>query len=526
MTLAFADDQNEYANLIESLGRVLLPDGRTIAQALTLEGVPFYEVFSSELAWRHLTTAVASTTLLKNAKIRIKPPLLRARDFLRSLTTSLRSDSGCGRWPEGPTVLCMGLTPRMYRDVLEPVAHYVADHSDCRIVVLGDGTAQRAKPGMEATQISEQSLWQHWGYDARQLAGRLHHAYDQLKREFASANALSGLISGLDLEKSAAVRKMFGMFFKGYLPQIIPQAAIAFHVLTHHRPALVLSSDTSDARVRLYTLLAKQMGIPTMEIQFGLAGEESVEWRFFSSDCVAVWGENARDALLHQRVPSNRIMLTGSPRHDVLVNPSSEVVSRQRSALGLMDGRRIVLLASTYIDKTHDEYVRPEVLANMKNAIFEAARETPGLVLLVKPHPHENTKATQALAEGIANVLFVDKQADIRDLIAISDAFISFGSTATIDALIADKPTICPIFPGWPFSENFRNSGAVWVPETRDEIREVFSKIVEEKSLKADEEKKAARIRHLGQFIYRLDNLAAKRIGEKVIQMAGLQTNR
>jgi len=524
--LAFSDDQNEYANLIETLGKVHLPDGRSLSQALTFEGVPFWEVFSPELAWRHLTTAVASETLLKNAKLWIKPTALHARDFLRSLTVSRRNESGCGDWPAAPSVLCIGLTPRMYRDVLEPVAQYVAAQCDCRIVVLGDAPGLFSDQEDAATRVQGQVIWQHWGADARESAKRLARALGQFRRYMAAANGLKTLLRGLDRERSTAVRKMLGLLFRYYLPQIIPQAAIALHVLTHHRPALVLSSDTSDARVRLYTLVAKQMDIPTMDVQFGLAGEESVEWRFFSSDCVAVWGEEGEGALLRQKVPAAKILQTGSPRHDTLLSPSAAVISRQRERLGLMDSRPVVLLASTYVDRTHDGYARPEVLLDMKRAIFDAARDTPEMVLVVKPHPHEDVEATRALAGQAANIVFADKALDIRDLIVMSDAFVSFGSTATIDALIADKPTICPIFAGWPFSENFRVSGAVWVPETVKEVRCLFSRIAKVKFLTGGEEKISARIRYLDRIVYRLDNLAASRIGQRVIQMAKLETNR
>lgn len=521
--MVFADDQYEYANLIELLGRASLPTGQTLSQALTLEGVPFWDVFSPELAWRHLTTAVASTTLLKNAKIWIKPPVLHARDLVRSLAYIRRDDSDCSRWPEKPTVLCMGFTPRMYRDVLEPVAHYVAAHSDGGIVVLGSNPTRFSERGTTTAQIRHHVIWQHWGSDAHHRRERLNHSYRLLKRDLASASLLSSLLPGLSHEMLAAVRKMFGLFLKAYLPQIIPQAAIALHILTNHRPALVLSSDTSDARARLYTLIAKQMGIPTMEVQFGLIGNEAIEYRFFSADCIAAWGQDADAALLHQQVPGEKILQTGSPRHDVLVCPPEEMISHQRALLGLAgDSRSIVLLASTYVDRSHDEYVGPGVLLDMKRAIFEAAKATPGIVLVVKPHPHEDTGATRALAGRIPNIVFVDKESDIRNLIVMSDAFISFGSTATIDALIANKPTVCPIFPGWPFSENFRNSGAVWIPETSEEIRHLFSRIADDKSLTVDEEKKPARIRYLSRIVCQLDDLAAKRVGEKVILMAKL----
>jgi hypothetical protein len=73
----------------------------------------------------------------------------------------------------------------------------------------------------------------------------------------------------------------------------------------------------------------------------------------------------------------------------------------------------------------------------MKTAIFEAAKKTRGIVLVIKPHTQENVGQTRALVGDAENIIFAERDSDIRHLIMTCDAFISFGSTATIDALIA-----------------------------------------------------------------------------------------
>ena len=75
---------------------------------------------------------------------------------------------------------------------------------------------------------------------------------------------------------------VFNRFFRADLPLFVPQAVVAQHILKNHRPALVISPDVADPRTRVYTLLCRQMGIPCMEVQFGLAGDEGIEWQFFS----------------------------------------------------------------------------------------------------------------------------------------------------------------------------------------------------------------------------------------------------
>lgn len=519
--MSFAEVQNRYATLIENLGQSRLPSGKTLSEALTIDDIPFWEIFSAELAWRHLTTAVAATPPQAKAKLLVKPFALRLKEGVQDAIVRHRDASGCSSWPAGPTVLALGLTPRMYRDVLEPVMGYLTSDGSCRAVVLVD----KPYPGGDQTRgrgVTHQMLWQHWDSEVRQQTQQLRESVRQVVSEFAGSKALLDLHQAVDQPMSEALSKVFYLLFKCYLPLILPQAAIAKHILTRHRPALVLSPDTSDARTRIYTLLGKRMNIPCMDVQFGLAGDESIEWRFFAADCVAVWGEASKEMLRKQGVPESRILLTGSPRHDALVHPAESKLRELRGALNLVAGRKVILLASTYTDSTHTEYTSPEVLRAMKRAIFEAAEKNPEIMLLVKPHPHEDAEQTRALAGSVENILFADKASDIRDLIAICDAFISFGSTATIDALIANKLSICPIFPGWPFSEEFRRSGAVLVPETFDQIMTIFRRIAQGEQAREIDILESARQSYLTRIAYKADGLAATRIGEQARIMAGI----
>ena len=59
----------------------------------------------------------------------------------------------------------------------------------------------------------------------------------------------------------------------------------------------------------------------------------------------------------------------------------------------------------------------------------------------------------------------------------MSDAFVSFGTTATFDALISNLHTICPVFDDWAWSEVFVNSNAAVIPRNKEELVLVFQNI-------------------------------------------------
>lgn len=516
----FADEQNYYASVIEGLGRSIFPNGKTLSEALTVEGIPFWDVFSSELAWRHLTTAVAATTPLARAKLLAKPYVLRLKDRLKRLGDAQCIARNGSSWPANPTILCLGFTARMYRDVLEPVVARLTTEGDCKVVVLSD-TPYPGNDRNSSENVLYQQVWQYWGADLERQLRALKQSVRRIEIELVASKRLDDLFPKDDQRISAALHKVFYLLFRCYLPLILRQAVIAKHILGECHPSLVLSPDTSDARARIYTLLSRSMRIPSMDVQFGLTGDEGVEWRFFSADCVAVWGESSKAALLKQKVPEEKILITGSPRHDSLVRPSQSTIASTRARLGLTDGRPVIVLASTYTDGTHTEYSRPEILRAMKRAMFGAAKKNPGIILVVKPHPHENVGETRALAGDVKNIIFADRESDIRDLIVVCDVFFSFGSTATIDALIADKISICPIFPGWPFSESFRDSGAVLVPESSKQVEKIFADIACGIDLKSPLNLRVAREKYLNDVAYKADGLASERIRDHLVKMLG-----
>ncbi len=513
----FTQTQQGYACIIERLGETMLPWGQTLSEALTLEEVPFWEIFSTEMAYRHLATAEASIGYVTRITQLLRPYLLRLKHWLKAPPRA-RAVNGCSNWPAGKTMLCLAFTERMYRDVLEPVVVRVTTQNSFAAVVLAQAS-DIGKRSLSQGVCIYQNTSQHWDTHVEDRLRRLKHALAQLEKQFKTTGALARLKLGFEPSLSSALDQLFHLMFKGYFPMMAPQFILAKHILEKHRPSIVLSPDTADSRTRVYALLCKQMGIPCLDVQFGLTGDEAIEWRFFAANRVAVWGQSSKRYLVKHGVLEEKIHVTGSPRHDSLVNPPKAVFESFRAKFGQTGARKIVVLASTYTDSAHGDFTDPKILREMKLALFRAADCAPGLLLIVKPHPHENFDETRTLCGSYRNVVFAEQTSDIRDVIAVCDAFISFGSTATIDALIAKKLTVCPIFPGWPFSDVFRNSGAVLVPESAEKLMVLFKRIAignlhEEKAILD-----VARDKYLQEITHMPDGLASARIEKLILNM-------
>lgn len=515
------DTLNYSASLVEKFGKSKLPNGKTVAETLTVEGIPFWDVFSAEFAHSHIPLVLASDASSESIMHRIRPYLIRLKHMARDFVRHRHNTHGCSTWPTGQTFLCLGFTHQSYRDIIKPVVAQLAMRKDCHVVILSD----QHWPDVQLSSSENckyQTLWQHWNEQVGKQVSKLRKSIDQTEVSLQLSNVLSSIIPDTDRHLLTNFKNLFNRFFRAYVPLIVPQVVVARHILENHRPAMVIIPDTADSRTRVYTLLCRLMSIPCMDIQFGLAGDEAIEWRFLAADCVAVWGDSSKEAMLKQKVPEERIIITGSPRHDCLVNlPKSEVKSK-RAILGVPEKSAMVVMASTYCLKTHDKYSDPKILRSMQRAVFDAADKTPQIFLIVKPHPVENVRETRALFGKSQNIIFVERQSDIRELTKICDAFISFGSTATIDALIADKLTICPVFPGWVFSDIFKNCGATLIPESGEEIISIFRMVANGSYHNIKARLDPARQDFLKRYVYRTDGMAAARIEALALQMAGI----
>jgi hypothetical protein len=512
----------EYStHLVKAWGLSRLSNGKTLSEMLTLSGIPFWDAFAVELARVYVPEALSVDNTSSNISRMIKPYLIRAKYGLRDFVLNRYSTYGCSSWPTDQTILCLGFTDYIYRDVLQPVATRLAEHPACTVVSLSNKSWHKAYP-FPHQYVLHQTVWEHWNKQVSRQVSDLKQALYLTEKSLRVSNALLNIIHDDDRCLWTQFKNVFNRFFRADLPLLVPQAVVAKHILENHRPALVISTDVADPRTRVYTLLCRQMDIPCMEIQFGLAGAEGIEWRFFSADIVAALGDTSKKAMLKHGILAEKIIITGSPRHDCLINVSDAEVKSMRVKLGVPNASVMVLLASAYQLHNYDGYTNPELLSSMKLAVFEAADKTQGICLVVKPHPLEDVRETLALAERYKNIKFVSQKSDIRELTRICDAFVSFGSTATADALISGKLVICPVFPGWIWSDLFMNTGATLVPNSASEILETFRLLSNgaHKSVMAKLE--PARQNFLAHWIYRADGLAAARVTEVALRLAQL----
>ena len=506
--------------IVKSWGQSRLPNGKSLTEQLTFDGLSLWDVMAPVMALFYVPAALSCQKPATFAQ-RLRPHVGLAKQRALNLIKRVPNMRGfdAASWPQSEAFLFIGFSGYMYRDVLRPVAECLAQKKRREGVVLHDELHFRNAP-ISMHLVRSQSIWGYWDGEVENEARALNKQLLAAIVELRALEAFPLLIQAAGKSLWPQMQNSFNWLFNFHLPLLVPQVAIARHILKRHRPALIISADVADARARVYSLLGRQLNIPSLEIQFGPNGAEGVEWQFLLADRVATWGETTRKALLEHGVQTEQISITGSPRHDSLVNVDANDVAKTRVRLGIPAGHAMVLCASTYQQKEYNSLSDPELLVSMKRAVFKAAGQVSGLCLVVKPHPIENVQETRRLIGAGCNILLVDPAEDIRELTKACDAFIGFGSTATVDAMIADKLTICPAFPGWIWSEMFVKSNAVLEPSSEEEVLSSLRSIVDGSIHKVKAELEPARLSFLQKWTYKIDGNSSERTAMLAMEMA------
>jgi len=508
------------AEIVKSWGQSRLSNGKSLTEQLTFDGLSLWDVMAPVMALYYVPVALSGPRTPSHLQ-RLRPHVSLAKRNVLNLITRWRNRYRCDvKSPQRSTYLFMGFNGYMYRDVLQPVAEHLAHSKGQECVVIHDELHLRDAP-KSMDSVRSQSIWEHWNVEVEKEANTLSL---QMRAAIAELNKMAAfrLIIQVDgVSMWPQMQNAFNWLFHFHLPLLVPQVAIARHILKRHRPSLIISADVAaDPRKRLYSLLGPQLNIPLLEVQFAPTGKDGVEWQFLSATCVATWCESTRQGLLEHGVLAERISITGSPRHDSLVNVKADEVIKTRARLGIPDGYAMVLCASTYQTKEYNSLSDPELLVSMKRAVFKAAGQLDRLCLVVKPHPLENVEETKLLIGSERNIILVSPKDDIRELTKACDAFLGFGSAATVDAMIVNKLIICPVFPGWVWSDMFVKSDAVLLPNSDEEVLSSLRSIVDGSVDKLKSELEPARLVFLQKWTDKIDGRSSERAAMLAMEIA------
>jgi len=287
--------------------------------------------------------------------------------------------------------------------------------------------------------------------------------------------------------------------------------SVLMKVFKIEKPNIILVLTDSSPPCTIAVLVGRFANIPSLLLlHVGMIGC-NYECPKFLVDKIAVTGEFAEDILIKRDVDKNRLVVTGRPTYDALVRAEEhfekdEICRR----LGLDQTRRIIVYTT--------ENLPPSESEGMVYAICKAVKEFSGLQFVIKIHPSElDLSMYQRVTKDIGVDALITRDANIYEVLYVSDTVITGFSATALDAMMLDKPVITVNFTGLEDPLPFAESGAaIGVYEEKNLIPAIKMALYDEG---AREKLKEAREKFVHEHSYKKDGKSTERVIKLIEQM-------
>ncbi len=254
-------------------------------------------------------------------------------------------------------------------------------------------------------------------------------------RLFALRNFL-GYMGTNDLDEyiSAYLQEMNAKFLYAFLKKVENKLRVL-------KPDYIVLRDDCFPITRAISLVSKKLGITTIVIQDGVYDSHAPLFSGKAADYIFVWGDYVKDLYVKQNVRKpEEVYVLGYP-YFIEKNNIAESKPPVVCYLG-QDFER------------YDKNLLQIKLETIKR-LCEVCGQL-GLRFLYRPHPSDNRKL---LEENLPGIIFSAPKEKLNQTIARADIFISFNSTALIEATIRQKITLQLL--NYPIvADNFEELGA------------------------------------------------------------------
>jgi len=275
------------------------------------------------------------------------------------------------------------------------------------------------------------------------------------------------------------IKDRFSNFFSlGCISCFIRHIETTCSIIDRECPDVIIILTERQERNKLYACAAKLKGVPTLTIQRE-ATTDHPELGPIVTDKIAVNGIFAKNNLINRGVASEKIVITGCPRFDILydkLTKEKEIKERVYNYLHVEREEGIVILATQPISSN----VRKEDKVELLTGVFTAMKHFPDKKLVVKLHPSEEISDLYlriGRKVGLENAIYV-RDIDMHDLLLASELLITRQSNVGIDAVLAGKQlVIIYLNPNEPEIMPFVRSGVAKGIYKTDDIYPVLKSI-------------------------------------------------
>ncbi len=508
-TYQFASD------IVKKIERLLVVGNNSIGDLFTISGIPYWKILESTLAVNHLVHKLNCANSMESPQVKrlskLKSKVFEwslSRFVFRTAPAHLKSPNSC---------LLLGFTTYITKESVVPLVSHLRQTRNLDPFLLTDGCRNRL-PSRQSDVEGGKSLWSYWDRGSlKQYSGILSQLKDRhaiIIRSRLFREQVTDAFGSFDQR----ILETLDLFFLQMLSRIAAYHVLAERIIDEIQPRVLVSSDVNDARMRMFGLVGRNRGIPTMELQFSIYDENSVEWQFLESESLALTGRRNKEILERLGVPTARMSITGSSRFDNIRTLETFVHENHI----LKPKQKSILFASQ--PNYFGAFATPEIRNDMIKAFVRIFAQYPSHVLMVKPHPVENEKELRAFFQGLPNVIFVSKKEPIRNYIHTADAFVTFYSSSAFDALALEKPTLGLAF-GGSNSNHLIFDGDPYFVASNEQMIEVFlQNVLEGRDPSFLDAQKNRGKEILDSWFFCSDGYASCRIESLLLQLASQQS--
>ena len=229
------------------------------------------------------------------------------------------------------------------------------------------------------------------------------------------------------LENWQYLKYGFRLFFSKKLLALLVTYYKLFEKALENTKVVVITGQSSIFEKCLIAVASKKK-VPVLRLQHGV-GEELVTPDIFDNVYKLVFSEKVKKDLEKLGYPSEKVKVVGPVIFDDIVN-YVKPKKKERNVLIATPGTWAsgILETKTYFSRLK------KIINRMKE-----------VHLIIKLHPRETKNHWQKYKEEFPNIkIFEGKisRKEFYDLIQWSDVFITFGSTASIEAMIVKRPVV------------------------------------------------------------------------------------
>jgi UDP-N-acetylglucosamine 2-epimerase len=286
--------------------------------------------------------------------------------------------------------------------------------------------------------------------------------------------------------------------------EIIKYIETMRELLNSQKPDIIVLPDALSEIGKPTVILAKEMRIPTLFIQYGFFVKAGFIYGPSDVDKICVWGRQTKDLMVKRWFDPKKIVITGSPKFDKLVKKKFLTKREVCKKLNLDPNKEIFVFGSQMLPKNES--------FKITEMVFKAMKDYPEKQLVIKQHLREyNENLYKKLAKkiGLKNYS-ITKDFDIYDLVNSCDLLFTAYSTIGLEALILGKPVISINLAGRPDPLWFLSFGVATEVKTLSELKFAIKNArLEKRKIKG----------YINRMAYKIDGKSSERIIKIIYDM-------